>query len=85
MIDTTKLEEGFAKLKGYDLIDLEKEERLTGNTTLELSTSKSFQARLAARALNMNVHDLKNLPLKEYNQICMRVFSFLNEPVEPPT
>ncbi|MBR6711956.1 MAG: hypothetical protein IKI76_03065 [Selenomonadaceae bacterium] len=85
MIDVKKLDEGLNKLNGFDLEAVEKEERLAGNTTLELSTSKSFQARLAARALNMNVHDLKSLPLKEYNQICLRVFGFLNEPVEPTT
>lgn len=85
MIDLSKLEAGLNKLVGYDMETLEKEERLAGNTTLELSTSKSFQARLAAKALGMNVHDLKALPLREYNQICVRVFSFLNEPVEPTT
>lgn len=85
MIDYQKLEEGLNKLTGYDLLTLEQEERLTGNTALELSTSKSFQARLAAKALNMNVNDLKALPLKEFNQICVRCFGFLNEPVEPTT
>ena len=85
MIDVKKLDEGLDKLNGFDMLELEKEERLTGNTTLELSTSKSFQARLAARALDMNVHDLKALPLKEFNQVCVRCFGFLNEPVEPMT
>lgn len=85
MIDYQKLDEGLNKLNGFDMLELEKEERLTGNTTLELSTSKSFQARLAAKALGMNVHDLKALPLKEFNQVCVRCFGFLNEPVQPTT
>ncbi|MBD3878219.1 MAG: hypothetical protein SR1Q5_00835 [Quinella sp. 1Q5] len=85
MIDFKKLEEGLNKLSGYDLLSLEQEERIAGNTTLELSTSKSFQARLAAKALNMNVHDLKALPLREFNAVCLQVFSFLNEPVPPTT
>lgn len=80
MIDYKKLEEGLDKLNGYDLENAEREERLAGNTTLELSTSKSFQARLAARALGMNVHDLKSLKLREYNRLCLRTFGFLNEP-----
>ncbi len=85
MIDTTKLEAGLAKLKGHDLIALEKEERLTGNTALELTTSKSFQVRVAARALGVNPHDLLDLPINESNAICIQTFGFLNKPVEPPT
>ena len=84
-IDLTKLDEGLEKLRGLDLLELEREERLTGNNVLELTTSKSFQARVAAKALNMNVHDLKELPLRTFNQICLRCFSFLNEPDESLT
>lgn len=79
MLDVEKLETGLNKLTGLDLLELEKEERLAGNTTIELTTSKSFQARLAARALGMNVHDLKEMPLREFNQVCVRVFGFLND------
>ncbi|MBR2775186.1 MAG: hypothetical protein IKD73_09405 [Selenomonadaceae bacterium] len=85
MIDYKKLEAGLNKLTGFDLLTLEQEERMAGNKTLELSTSKSFQARLAAKALDMNVHDLYQLPLKEFNTVCVYVFGFLNEPAEATT
>ena len=84
-MDMEKLEAGLKKLRGYDLIELEKEERLTGNNALELSTSKSFQARLAARALGVNPHDLMELPANEFNQVCIRTFGFLNAPAPSTT
>ena len=84
-MDLEKLEAGLNALTGYDLLAVEQEERLAGNTTLELSTSKSFQARLAARALKENVNDLKALNIKEFNQCCLRVFSFLNAPAQSET
>ena len=85
MINVEKLEEGLSNLRGYDMIALEKEERLAGNTALELSTSKGFQARVAAKALGVNPHDLLELPLRTFNQVCVRTFAFLNAPDEPPT
>ena len=84
-INTEKLEENLDKLSGYDMLVLEQEERLVGNKTLELSTSKSFQARLAAKALGVNVNDIKALPLRQFNEICIRCFGFLNEPVAETT
>ena len=79
-MDLEKLEEGLNKLTGYDMEAIEREERQTGNMTLELTTSKSFQARVAAKALGINVHDIKSLPLRDYNQLCVRCFAFLNTP-----
>lgn len=84
-IDFEQLEKGLNGLIGYDMIALEKEERLAGNTALELSTSKGFQARVAAKALGVNPHDLLELPLRTFNQVCIRCFSFLNAPDEPTT
>ena len=86
-IDYKKLHEGLEKLTGYDLEACEKEERLAGNTQMELSLSKSFQARLAARALDMNVHDLKASSLRDYNTTTAAVFSFLypGDAQEPTT
>ena len=85
MIDVQKLDEGLNKLTGRDLIAIEREERLTGNTSLEITTSKGFQGRVAARALGMNPHDLLDLPMNEFNQICIRAFGFLNNPVVSTT
>lgn len=87
-IDLKKLDAGLNKLTGYDLEAIEKEERMTGNNSVELTLSKSFQARLAAKVLDMNVHDLKGLPLREYNQICAATFAFLfatSDAEGPPT
>lgn len=77
MIDLEKLDAGLNNLRGYDMEEAESAERAAGNTFVNLSLTKSFQARLAAKALQMNPHDLKELPLKEYNDVCNRVFLFL--------
>ena len=77
MLDTAKLEEGLAKLRGLDFEQCEAAERAAGNTFPEISFQKSFQARLAAKALGVNPHDIKELPLREYNSVCQRVFNFL--------
>lgn len=76
-IDIKKLEEGLNSLTGLHFEQAEKQERLTGNVTPDLSFSKSFQARLAAFALDMNVHDIKELPLKEYSLVTQKVSNFL--------
>ena len=77
MIDMEKLSAGLEKLRGLDLEECEAAERAAGNNFPELSFSKSFQARLAAKALEMNVFDLKELPLKDYDAACRVVFNFL--------
>lgn len=79
-IDLKKLDEGLAKLVGYDLEQAESAERAAGNTFVDVTLTKSFQARLAAQALGVNVHDLKELPIKEYQAACARVFNFLFTP-----
>ena len=76
MVDLEKLAEGLNKLSGYDMEEAESAERAAGNTFVNLSLTKSFQARLAAKALSMNVHDLRALPIKEYDAVCQKVFLF---------
>lgn len=76
-MDTSKLDEGLNKLRGLDFEQCEAAERATGNNYPELSFNKSFQARLAAKALGVPVADVKELPLKEYNRVCQSVFGFL--------
>ena len=77
MIDMEKLQSGLEKLRGLDLEECEAAERAAGNNFPELSFSKSFQARLAAKALEMNVHDLKEMSLKDYDSACRAIFNFL--------
>ena len=77
VIDMEKLSAGLQNLRGLDLEECEAAERAAGNNFPELSFTKSFQARLAAKALEMNVHDLKEMPLKDYDAACRLVFNFL--------
>lgn len=77
MIEIEKLEEGLNNLRGLDFEACAKEERATGNTNVLMTTDERFQMRLAARALGINVHDLKELPLKKYMKVQQKTFSFL--------
>ena len=76
-INISILEEKLNTLTGHDFEKAEREERLTGNATPDLTFSKSFQARLAAFALDLNPHDIKDLPLKKYAQLTQKVSNFL--------
>ena len=77
MIDEQKLTEGLNKLTGNDLIAVEREERAVGNTFPTLNFTTSYQARLAARALGMNVYDITALPAREFNRVILIVVGFL--------
>ena len=77
MLDTSKLTEKLNELKGIDFEKCEREERIAGNNSVDVTLSKSFQARLAARALKCNPYDIKELPLKEYSKVVMEVMGFL--------
>lgn len=76
-MDTKMLNEKLAQLRGLDFELAEKQERAEGNNVLEITTTKSFQARLAALALGTPVADIKELPIKKYNQVCTNVLNFL--------
>lgn len=76
-VDYSKLHDGLNRLSGRELLLAEQAERNTGNKMAELSLSKSFQARLAALALEVPVDDLKELPLREFNLVTSTVFTFL--------
>ena len=79
-IDLDKLNEGLNKLTGRDIERLEREERLTGNKEMEIAFTKSYQIRVAAQALGVNVHDLKDLPAKKYLELCATVLAFFITP-----
>ena len=76
-IDIEKLNAGLQKLTGLDFEEVESAERAAGNNFPLISFSSSFQARLAAKALEINVHDLKEMPLRDYDAACRQVFNFL--------
>ena len=77
MIDLQKLQSNLQNLRGLDFEEAESAERAAGNNFPMISFSASFQARLAARALEMNVHDLRELPIKDYDAATRAVFNFL--------
>ena len=76
-INFKELEEKLGTLTGNDLLTAERDCRAAGETFPTLNFSSAFQARLAARALNVNPHDINDLPLKEFNRVCQIVFNFL--------
>lgn len=76
-VDLDKLATGLTKLTGRDMVEVEFNERRAGNNNADISFTKSFQARLAARALKEDYNVILALPLYEYEQICTVVFVFL--------
>ena len=77
MIDLAKLNEGLNNLRGLDFELAEAQERAAGNNFPEVSFSKSFQARLAALALNVPVADIKELPVRQFMEVCGATFNFI--------
>ena len=76
-MDTTNLQAGLEALTGYDFEQAENAERTAGNMTPDISFSKGFQARLAAKALGVSITDIKNLGIREYAVITTKVMNFL--------
>ena len=84
-IDLSKLNEKLLELTGNDFDAVEAQERAAGNAAFEISLSKSFQARLAARALGVNVYDFKAMGLRDYSRACLDVQNFLFAPSDNVT
>lgn len=84
-IDLSRLEEKLLELTGVDFEAAETQERAAGNNFPDVSFTKSFQARLAARALGINVYDLKAASLRDYSRACQMVFNFLFVPSDNVT
>jgi hypothetical protein len=76
-VDLQKLLTGLNTLTGRDMVEVEFNERRAGNNSADLTFTKSFQARLAARALKEDYNVLQALPLYQYEQMCTVVFVFL--------
>lgn len=76
-VDISDLTKKLDDLTGLDFEECENEERLTGTRSVDVTFSKSFQARLAARALGVNPFEIKELPLKQYARVTTQVMSFL--------
>lgn len=76
-IDYEHLEEKLSALRGLDFELTEAEELSAGNKAVEVFFTKSFQARLASKALNVNLYDIKELPINEYFKLTNEVSRFL--------
>ena len=75
LLDT--LDQNLETLTGYDFEEIERTERMLGNNYSEIGTTKTFQARLAARALDVPCPEVQSLSIKDYARITAKVFSFL--------
>ena len=76
-MDFTNLEEKLAELTGYDFEEAEKACRLKGDASPEISFSKDFQSRIAAKALGVKVSEIKKLSIPKYVEITQQVNRFL--------
>ena len=82
MFNASNLKEQLNKLKGYDFIEAENDERASGNMSPTIASTPSFYARLAARALGVNKHDLMDLPIKQFTRIWIETANFLNRDLD---
>lgn len=72
-----RLDSALNNLTGYDLEAAENEERAGGNMIPDITFSKGFQARLAARALSVPLDKIKGLKVNAYATITAQVSNFL--------
>ena len=79
MVDKKKMRAGLEGLTGYDFEEAEKAARMGGDMTPDVSFSKDFQARIAAKAAGVSVDEIKKLNIKEFTEITSTVNNFLFE------
>ncbi|MBR2519180.1 MAG: hypothetical protein IKE46_05260 [Selenomonadaceae bacterium] len=84
-MDTGKLKEKLGELRGLDFELAEAQERAAGNNFPDVTFTKGFQARLAAMALGVPTADIKELPIRDYQDVCSQVFNFLYQPSDGAT
>ena len=75
LLDT--LDQNLETLTGYDFEEMERAERMLGNSAGEIGATKTFQARLVARALNVPYPEIQALGIKDYARLTAKVFNFL--------
>ncbi len=76
-LDISKLSEKLETLTGFDLEAAELEERAAGNMIPDVSFSKRYQSRLAARALGCTHEEIQSLKGNEYTLATTMVSNFL--------
>ena len=77
-----KLFDALNKLSGRDFAEAERQARLEGDTSIDIGTSRTFYAAVAAKALKTPLPDIMELPMREYFAITGDVGSFLLTPEE---
>lgn len=66
-----------ANLYGHDLITAEQQVRAAGDLTPMINLSMQYQAALAAKALNMKLDDVMDLPAPVFTKLINTVATFL--------
>ena len=77
-----KLFDELNKLSGRDFAEAERQARLEGDTSIDIGTSRTFYAAVAAKALKTPLPDILDLPMREFFAITGDVGSFLLTPEE---
>lgn len=76
-IDLSALRGKLETLTGFDIEAAEAEERASGNVAPDVSFSRRYQARLAAKALGCTADDIRALKANEYTVATTLVSNFL--------
>lgn len=76
-IDISGLKNGLEVLTGRDYANAEKQARINGEAMPIIQYSSTFQAALAAKALNVSTAEVKDLPIAEYMSVTLQVSRFL--------
>ncbi|MDD7656814.1 MAG: hypothetical protein SPE14_05780 [Anaerovibrio sp.] len=76
-IDISGLKNGLEVLTGRDYANAEKQARINGEAMPMIQYSSTFQAALAAKALNVSTAEVKDLPIAEYMSVTLQVSRFL--------
>ena len=75
-----KLLTALENMTGADFANAEVQARLEGDKSIDIMLSRTFYAALAAKAYNVPLPDIQELPIKEYGEITGTVGSFLLTP-----
>lgn len=76
-VETKEVELDFEKLTARDMLQAEKEARISGDNTPSLLVSMSYQSIIAAKLIGILPEDLQAVPAKDFRNIIMPVANFL--------
>lgn len=80
-VNIGNLEEKLGELTAADYIQTERECRMSGDMTPDLSYSAEFCSRLAAKALGVPYFDIRDLKLTKFYEVVMKTRGFLMKPL----